>query len=87
MTYQRIKALVDRRPFVPLKLHLAEGDVIPVRSPEFIWLHPSKRVVFVATGAEEEAPDRIVDLLLVTQASTEGFADAALRSGGEQKES
>ena len=82
MTYQRLKMLVDRRPFAPFSLHLADDDVVEVRSPEFIWLHPSKRVVFVATGSEEAADDRIIDLLLVTQLSTGDAFDESVRSGG-----
>lgn len=81
MTYQRIGDRVDRRPFSPFNPHLADSQILPVRSPEFIWLHPSKRVVFVATGQQEEAPDRIVDLLLVTQLSTTGAFDKTGRPG------
>ena len=83
MTYQRLKAFVDRQPFVPFKLHVADGDLIEVKSPEFIWLHPSKRVVFIATGDNENADDRIVDLLLVTQISSGNGFDPAVQSGGE----
>ena len=85
MTFERLKALVDRRPFVPFNLHLAEGDVVAVRSPEFIWLHPSKRVVFVATGSEEAADDRIIDLLLVTQVSTTGAFDSSVQGGAAER--
>ena len=75
MTLQRLKALVDRRPFSPFQIHLADGDQVEVKSPEFMWLHPTGRVVYVATGTDEQADDRIIDLLLVTQLSTNNGID------------
>ena len=70
MTVQRLKALIEKKPFSPFYIHLADGDVVEVKSPEFIWLHPTGRVVYVATGRNEEADDRIIDLPLVSQLST-----------------
>jgi hypothetical protein len=75
MTVQRVKALVDKKPFSPFNIHLADGDVVEVKSPEFIWLHPTGRVIYVATGRDEQADDRIIDLLLVTQLSTSNGLD------------
>ncbi|HZL35703.1 MAG TPA: hypothetical protein VFC78_10375 [Tepidisphaeraceae bacterium] len=85
MTFQRLEAVVERKPFVPFNLHLAEGDVITVKSPEFIWLHPSKRVVFVATGEEEDSDDRIIDLLLVSQISTGNGFHPSVQMGGKSE--
>jgi hypothetical protein len=70
VTSQQLRGLVGRKPFHPFKIHLADGDVIVVKSPEFVWLHPAGRVIYVATGTDEQAEDRVVDLLLVTQLST-----------------
>jgi hypothetical protein len=75
MTIQRIKALVDKKPFSPFNVHMADGDIVEVKSPEFIWMHPTGRVIYVATGSDEQADDRIIDLLLVTQVSTSNGLD------------
>jgi hypothetical protein len=86
MTMQRLKALVEKQPFSAFKIHLADGDVVPVSSPEFIWLHPSGRTVYVATGSDEKADDRIIDLLLVTQLSTSNGLDQPFPPSKQKKE-
>lgn len=64
MTIDRLRAAVDAVPFKPFSLHLADGDVIPVRSPYHIAFHPPGRTVLV--DHPDESFD-VIDLLLVTK--------------------
>ena len=67
MTTNQIKQLHEAQPFKPFTIHLADGSKLPVPHPEFMWVMPSGRTVFVALGDDEEDAAAIVDLLLVTK--------------------
>ena len=63
MTTEQLKQMHTARPFRPFTLRLADGEVVPVPHPEFLFFSPSGRTIVVAT------PDdafKIIDLLLVT---------------------
>lgn len=62
MTTTQLQKVLAAKPFTPFTLRLADGSRVPVRSPEFAWIHPGGRTVFVAT--DDDAAD-IIDLLLV----------------------
>ncbi len=64
MTLKQVQAVQGARPFRPFTLHLADGDVLSVRHPEFLALSPAGRTV-VVFGQDDEMS--IVDLLLVTR--------------------
>jgi hypothetical protein len=66
MTTDQVKEAYRARPFRPFRLHLADGDTIPVKSPEFMWMTPGGRTVFVSQGGDAA---EIIDLLLVTKIS------------------
>jgi hypothetical protein len=66
MTTDQVKEAYRARPFRPFNLHLADGDTIPVKSPEFMWMTPGGRTVFVSQGGDAA---EIIDLLLVTKIS------------------
>jgi len=70
MTTKQLKDLYEARPFKPFNIHLADGEVLPVKHPEFMWIHPGGRTLCVARGTHEEDGTAIVDLLLVTQLTT-----------------
>jgi hypothetical protein len=66
MTADQVKEVYKARPFRAFSLHLADGDTIHVKSPEFMWMTPGGRTIFVSQGGESAA---IIDLLLVTKIS------------------
>ena len=70
MTTAQLKKLHEARPFQPFEIHLADGSLLSVPHPEFLWVTPGGRTVWVALGAGEEDAAAIVDLLLVTKLVT-----------------
>jgi hypothetical protein len=69
MTLQRLRAMLEERPFQPFRIHTSDGEVVPVKSPEYAWVHPSGRVLFVATDPKLDA-EQVIDLLHITKLST-----------------
>jgi len=68
MTVERFQQVLSAKPFRPFTIHVADGDKIPVVSPEFVRTSPSGRTVVVFQ------PDdcmNILDLLLVTNLEVE----------------
>lgn len=68
MTVQRLQAMLDDRAFRPFSIHTSDGEVVRAKSPEFAWLHPSKRVIFVATSSTVDR-EEVIDLLHITKLS------------------
>jgi hypothetical protein len=58
-----VKRSVNRRPFRPFIIHLADGRSLPVRSPEFVLLPEEGRLVLIQ-GVNGST--HVVDLLLAT---------------------
>lgn len=63
MTIERIRDAINRQPFAPFVIHLADGRQIPVQHREFIFATPSGRTIIVA---QPDDSLNIIDLLLVT---------------------
>ncbi len=83
MTTDQVKEVYKAKPFRSFTLHLADGDTIPVKSPEFMWMTPGGRTIFVSQGGDSAA---IIDLLLVTKitvANGSASSKRRRRSGGE----
>jgi hypothetical protein len=66
MTVQRLKAMLDEKPFKAFEIHTSDGEVVLVKSPEFAWLHPNKRTIYVATNPAIDR-EEIIDLLHITK--------------------
>ena len=66
MVYERLKAMLDERPFTPFYIHTSDGDVIRVKSADFAWIHPSHRTMFVATDPKFDT-EYVIDLLHITK--------------------
>ena len=66
MTTEAIKTAVQRRPFRPFSVRLADGSEIEIQSQDFVALHPDGKtfVIFELNGGY-----RIVDIPLVTDLS------------------
>jgi hypothetical protein len=67
MTIQKLKEFHDKRPFKPFTIHMADGESVMVKHPEFLLLTAAGRTIYVHTGKEEEV--QVIDLLLVTKLS------------------
>jgi hypothetical protein len=73
MTYDDFKNVIEQKPFAPFLVHFADGDVVGVRSPEFVYLLPNRKTVVIASQSAGSI-DRIADIGLVTQISIDdGF--------------
>lgn len=60
-----IREAVHAAPFRPFRLHLADGRVLTIPHPEFIWITPQGRRVFVARP-EDDGTTIVEPLLIVT---------------------
>lgn len=76
MTTDQVKELYRAKPFRSFTLHLADGDTIPVKSPEFMWMTPGGRTIFVSQGGDSAA---IIDLLLVTKITVSNGSGSSKR--------
>jgi hypothetical protein len=67
MTTEQIRQNHQAAPFHPFTIHLADGRLFEVPHPEFLWIHPGGRLIWVAvnSGAAE-----VIDLRLVTSLTT-----------------
>jgi len=68
MTVQRVRAMLDERPFRPFDIHTSDGKVVTVTSPDFAWIHPFGRTMYVCPNPNVDA-DAVIDLLHITQLS------------------
>jgi hypothetical protein len=63
MTIEQLRRMHQARPFLPFRVHMADGRHLDVEHPEFLAHTPSGRTVMIARPDEAF---EIVDLLLVT---------------------
>jgi hypothetical protein len=68
MTTERFQQVMSAKPFRPFTIHLADGDEVPVVSPEFVLPSPSGRTIVVFQPDDRMS---ILDLLLVTKLEVE----------------
>lgn len=66
MTGDRIKAMLDERPFRPFEIHTSDGKVITVKSPEFAWIHPFGRTMYVCPDPDVDV-DEVIDIDHITK--------------------
>jgi hypothetical protein len=67
---QEIRDLIQRAPFSPFTVHLAEGRTLRVPHPDFVWL--PKAGVFFFFHDERGSSERINPLLIVSIDSENG---------------
>ena len=79
MTVERLKTMLDERPFRPFQIHTSDGDVVQVKSSEYAWLHPSKRTIYVATDPLLDT-EQVIDLLHITKLSRHNGSDKKHRN-------
>ena len=54
MNIERIKAMLEKKPFRAFEIHTSNGQVVSVTSPDFAWIHPFGSTMYVC-------PDPAVD--------------------------
>ena len=85
MTYERLKTVLEEKPFRRFKIHTSDGEVVSVKSQEFAWLHPNKRVILVATDPNLDT-EEVIDLLHITKLSGPAKEGHRKRGNGRSKE-
>lgn len=63
--------LMERVPFQPFRMYMADGRMIRVKSPRLGWHPPADRTVFIASGGPKSRT-HIIDLHLVTRFTVAG---------------
>ncbi len=68
MTGEQLIKHLKANPFIPFRIHVADGRVIPIDHPEFVLCIPGHRT-FVVADLRDGTYDTL-DLLLVTSIQT-----------------
>ena len=84
MMHDRLKTMLDERPFVPFDIHTSDGDVIRVKSSDFAWIHPGKRTMFVATDPRFDT-ELVINLRHITKLVATRGANGRGKRGGTKK--
>ena len=66
MTTEAIKDAIQRRPFRPFSVRLADGSEIQIQNQDYVALHPAGKTFIIF---ETDGGFRIVDIPLVTDLS------------------
>ena len=66
MTTARINTMLHERPFRPFDVHTSDGRRVTVRAPDFAWIHPTGRTMYVYPDPNVDA-DEVINLLRVTK--------------------
>jgi hypothetical protein len=67
---EEIRDLMQRAPFAPFRVHLADGRKLEVPHPDFVWL--PKPGVFFFFHEDRGSSERINPLLVVSIESANG---------------
>lgn len=79
MSPERIKELHETRPFIPFRLRLGDGTVVPVPHPELMVFFPGGRTVVVTSRDKLEMID--VFLLAAVEIIKSGNGHGRRRAG------
>ncbi|MBL9128826.1 MAG: hypothetical protein JNL97_14325 [Verrucomicrobiales bacterium] len=63
MKIEDLRSLLKATPFVPFWVVLPNGEKLRIPHPEFAWIHPGERAVWVAL---ESGGTRLINWPLVT---------------------
>jgi hypothetical protein len=73
MSPDRIRTFLREQPFRPFTVHTGDGKSVNVMSPEFAFLHPGGRTLWISvprrSNARDEADfeDHHIDVFLITK--------------------
>ncbi len=73
MSPERIKRILEEKPFTPFSIHTGDGSSVTVRSPEFAFLYPGGRTLLVVEGIDEgqmTSREHRIDVFLITKVTT-----------------
>jgi len=76
MTTAKHRELHKKQPFQPFTIHVSDGRSFDVPHPEWLWVTPSGRIIWVAHGPRGAEAD-MVDLLHVTSLEMKPPASSA----------
>ena len=63
-----LKARLERRPFLPFRMHMVDGRSFDIRAPDWTWVIPPFRRVFIARPDASQGrylPIEEVDVLFI----------------------
>jgi hypothetical protein len=58
--------MLEERPFRPFEIHTSDGKVVTVTAPDFAWIHPYGRTMYVCPDPDVDA-DQVIDLRHITK--------------------
>ena len=69
MTEEQISKELHQAPFKPFTLFLSDQRRFEIRHPEYLWVHPAGRLVFVA---DDKGAADCIDLIHITSLKLNG---------------
>jgi hypothetical protein len=69
MTAEQISEAHRQAPFKPFTLFLSDQRRFEIRHPDYLWVHPVGRLVFVA---DDNGAAELIDLLHITTLQLNG---------------
>lgn len=78
MMTERIRSMLEERPFRPFVIHTSDGKAVTVKSPDFAWIHPAGFTMYVCPNPEVDA-DEVINLHQVTKLAT------GVQNGGRKR--
>lgn len=80
MVSEQIRKTLAIQPFRPFQLHLADGRVLRVRHPEFIYVPPkNERTVYIT---DDDGDVEIVDALMIVSLKPTKSGEPRRRKAG-----
>ena len=70
----KIKSMLEKRPFRPFVIHASDGDRVRVKAPDFAWVHPFGETMYVCPDPDSSA-DQVISLSHVTRIATHESAE------------
>ncbi|MBC7785642.1 MAG: hypothetical protein H7144_17565 [Burkholderiales bacterium] len=67
MDREQISELLQAKPFQPFTVHTDDGDLIGVKSPEFIWMPPVGDTLFIAVELGDGGATKMLSLQHISQ--------------------
>jgi hypothetical protein len=85
MRAEELRQLLDRRPFVPLRLHFSDGTALDIRHPEMALLTRSTVEIGIPERADERIADRVMycTLMHVVRAEDVNGERGSTDAGGD----
>lgn len=69
MMTEKIRTMLNKRPFRQFVIHTSGGDAVRVKAPDFAWIHPAEETMYVCPDPESSA-DQVINLSYVTRVTS-----------------